>query len=161
MIEQGTTAPGFELLGTSGDEIRNYRLSDQLETGPVVLAFYPQDFSPVCTKELCTLHEGDYFTLVPGVDVFGISTDGIYSHQEFASQHGLSFPLLSDGDGVVADRYGVRYSDQHERFGARVVKRSLFLIDEDQRVQYSWKTDDADAMPDLTAAKQRLDEVTS
>jgi peroxiredoxin len=161
MLERGADAPDFELLGTDGGEIREYSLSDHLDAGPTVLAFYPQDFSPVCTEELCTLHEGDYFSFVPGVDIFGVSTDGVYSHREFAGKHGIGFPLLSDGDGVVAERYDARYDQPHERFRSRVVKRSLYLVDEDATVRYAWQSDDVETMPDLLAAKARLDELTA
>jgi peroxiredoxin len=161
MLERGDEAPDFELMGADGDEIRTFRLSDHLDTGPVVLAFYPQDFSPVCTEELCTLHEGDYFAFVPGVDVFGISTDGVYSHREFVDRHDLGFPLLADTDGEVSKAYGVRYAEPHDRFGARVTKRSLFVVDGDGVVRYAWVTDDVTEQPDLLDAKGRLDEITA
>jgi peroxiredoxin len=161
MLSQGDEAPDFELLGTDGDGIEEHRLTDHLGDGPVVLAFYPQDFSPVCTEELCTLHEGDYFSFVPGVDIFGISTDGVYSHREFVTRHDIGFPLLSDGDGHVAEAYGARYAEPHEAFGARVTKRSLFIVDEDQRIQYAWRTDDVHEQPDLIEARGRLDEITA
>jgi peroxiredoxin len=161
MLARGDEAPSFTLTGTDGDEIREYSLADHLDTGPVVLAFYPQDFSPACTEELCTLHEGDYFSFVPGVDVFGISTDGVYSHREFVEKHGIGFPLLSDGDGVVAERYDARYETPHEELGARVVKRSLYLVDAEGTIQYAWQTDDVREIPDLLDAKARLDEITA
>lgn len=66
MVDTGDQAPDFELMGADGDDIRTYTLEQAVDDGPVVLAFYPQDFSPVCTEELCTLHEGDYFSFVPG-----------------------------------------------------------------------------------------------
>lgn len=160
MLTVGDPAPDFELMGTNGDEMKTYQLSESLSDGPVVLAFYPQDFSPVCTEELCTLHEGDYFSFVPGVDIFGISIDGIYSHQEFVNQHDLSFPLLAD-DGDIAEAYDVRYDEPHERFGTRVTKRSLFIVDADRTIQYAWRTDDVEEQPDLLAAKSRLDEVVA
>jgi peroxiredoxin len=161
MIPVGSEAPDFALTGTDGESIGEYRLSNHLAEGPVVLAFYPQDFSPVCTEELCTLHEGDFFSFVPGVDIFGISTDGVYSHREFVRQHDLGFPLLSDGEGSTAESYGVRYAEPHERFGARVTKRSLFVVDTDRRVQYAWATDDVREQPDLRGAKERLDELVA
>jgi peroxiredoxin len=161
MLERGDDAPEFELLGTAGADIGEYRLADYLDSGPVVLAFYPQDFSPVCTEELCTLHEGDYFSFVPGVDVFGVSTDGVYSHRAFVEQHGIGFPLLSDGDGLVAERYDARYDEPHERFRSRVVKRSLYLVDEDATIRYAWQSDDVETMPDLLEAKARLDEIVA
>jgi peroxiredoxin len=162
MLEPGDEAPDFELMGSDGDEPTPYRLSDHLDDGPVVLAFYPLDFSPTCTEELCTLHEGDYFEFVPGVDLFGLSTDGVYSHREFAQKHGFTFPLLSDHDGDVADAYGVRYEDGLEYGGenvGKVTRRSLFIVDTDMSVQYAWSADDPEVLPDLMDAKNRLDEL--
>jgi peroxiredoxin len=161
MVSEGDHAPDFELLGTDGEEITEYKLTDHLEDGPVVLAFYPQDFSPVCTEELCTLHEGDFFAFAPGVDIFGISNDGIYSHREFIDKHGLGFPLLSDSETAVADAYGARYDEPVVEMGNSMTKRSLFMIDEEQTVRYAWITDDVREQPDLLEAKNRLDEVVA
>ena len=162
MLEPGEEAPDFELSGSAGGEPRTYRLSDHLDDGPVVLAFYPQDFSPVCTEELCTLHEGDFFQFVPGVDLFGISTDGVFSHKEFANKHGFDFPLLSDHDGETAEAYGIRYETAFSHEGTdwgQVVKRSLFVVDGDGLVRYAWSTEDPEALPDLLEAKAALDEI--
>jgi peroxiredoxin len=162
MLQSGDRAPEFELTGSAGDEPRTYRLSDHLDDGPVVLAFYPQDFSPVCTEELCTLHEGDYFQFVPGVDLFGISTDGVYSHKEFADKHGFDFPLLADTDGEVAEAFGVRYDErvsyENVELG-RVTKRSLFIVDTDRTIRYAWVAEDPGTLPDLLVAKRRLDDL--
>lgn len=162
MLQPGDEAPDFELSGSSGGDPETYRLSDHLDDGPVVLAFYPQDFSPVCTEELCTLHEGDFFQFVPGVDLFGISTDGVYSHKEFANKHGFDFPLLSDHDGDVASAFGVRYEDGLQFDGAdvgRVTKRSLFVVDTDRTVRYAWCADDPTKLPDLLETKDALDDI--
>jgi peroxiredoxin len=161
MVAEGDQAPGFELLGTDGEEITEYRLAEYLTDGPVVLAFYPQDFSPVCTEELCTLHEGDFFAFAPGVDIFGISNDGVYSHKEFIGKHGLGFPLLSDTDTTVAEAYGTKYDEPLPEMGNSVTKRSLFIIDQQQAVRYAWVTDDAHEQPDLLEATSRLDEVVA
>jgi peroxiredoxin len=159
VIQQGDPAPEFTLSGTDGNDIAEYSLSEHLETGPVVLAFYPQDFSPACTEELCTLHEGDYFEFVPGVDILGLSTDGVYSHREFIQAHGLGFPLLSDGEATAAADYGVKYDQPREEYAGSVTKRSLFIVDGDGVVQHAWSTDDPFEQPDLLAAKARLDEI--
>jgi len=162
MLQPGEEAPDFELLGSEGDDPRTYKLSEHLEDGPVVLAFYPQDFSPACTEELCTLHEGDFFEFVPGVDLFGISTDGVYSHKEFAEKHGFGFPLLSDPEGEVAQAYDVRYEENLIFQGAdmgRLTKRSLFVVDKSRTVRYAWSSEDPETLPDLLEAKAALDEI--
>jgi peroxiredoxin len=162
MLQSGDAAPDFELSGSSGGDPETYRLFDHLDDGPAVLAFYPQDFSPVCTEELCTLHEGDFFEFVPGVDLFGISTDGVYSHREFADKHGFGFPLLSDPEAEVVEAYGVRYEDGLTFEGTdmgRVTKRSLFVVDTDQVVRYAWSAEDPTTLPDLLDAKAALDDI--
>jgi peroxiredoxin len=162
MLQPGDDAPDFELIGSAGDDPTPYRLSDHLGDGPVVLAFYPQDFSPTCTEELCTLHEGDFFEFVPGVDLFGVSTDGVYSHKEFAAKHGFNFPLLSDPEGEVAEAYDVRYEESLTFEGAdvgRLTRRALFVVDTDQTVRYAWAADDPETLPDLLDAKAALDEI--
>lgn len=160
-LEPADSAPDFELIGSDGDELQQYRLTEYIDDGPVVLAFYPADFSPVCTEELCALHEGDYFTFVPDVDLFGISPDGVYSHQAFIDEHGFGFPLLSDGDKDVADAYGVLTEQPHEQHNTYVIKRSLFIVDTDRTVRYAWVTDDPHVQPDLLEAKRRLDEIAA
>jgi peroxiredoxin len=163
MLQNGDEAPDFALSGSNGGPPTTYRLSDHLDDGPVVLAFYPQDFSPVCTEELCTLHEGDFLEFVPGVDLFGISTDGVYSHKEFAAKHGFGFPLLSDTQGDIAEAYDIRYDEAVSYEGAdlgRVVKRSMFVIDTDRTIRYAWSVEDPEILPDLLEAKAALDELT-
>ncbi|MFB6157116.1 MAG: redoxin domain-containing protein [Haloferacaceae archaeon] len=158
MLNEGRTAPDFELPGTDGGPPRRYRLAEHLGDGPVVLTFYPGDFAPVCTRALCELHENDLFDLVPGTDVFGVSGDGVFSHREFARQHGFGFPLLSDATGDVADRYDVRYDEPHDEYGC-TTKRAVFLIDRSRTVRYAWATDDPRVNADLRVAKARLADI--
>jgi len=101
MLQVGDGAPGFELPGTDGSDIETYRLSDYARDGAVVLAFYPFDFSPVCTREPCEFRDPEWFTVEPGVDVFGISTDSAYAHRAFVERHDLTFRLPSDANGTV------------------------------------------------------------
>ncbi|WP_435063292.1 redoxin domain-containing protein, partial [Halobaculum sp. EA56] len=71
MTETGEPVGNFALPGTEGDGIRRYRLSDYTDTGAVVLAFYPFDFSPVCTDVLCRFRDAEFLSLTEDVDVFG------------------------------------------------------------------------------------------
>lgn len=143
----GKPAPGFSLPGTDGDEIRKYELEEFTESGVVILLFYPFDFSPVCTAELCEFRDAEFLEFTPNVDVFGVSTDSVYAHREFISQFNLPFPLLSDNGGTVSDRYGLRYDfyEQHES----VSKRALIVIDDSDTIVYSWTADDATKEFDL------------
>ena len=107
-------------MGSSAEGVDTYVLSGQ-RGRPLVLAFYPADRSVVCTRQLCS-YQSDLSALTDlGASVWGISPQGIASHESFAAEHGLTFPLLADTDRAVARRYGVD--------GLLAVKRSVFVID--------------------------------
>lgn len=82
-------------------------LRDLLGERPVVLFFYPKDYTPGCTKEVCAFR--DRFDLFEELDVevIGISSDSVESHRDFAEKHSLPFTLLSDEGGRVRKLYGV------------------------------------------------------
>src|SRR3954451_9389045 len=127
----GAPAPDFTLPGISpSDGERDFSLS--AERGrPVVLAFYPGDETPVCTKQLCS-YQSDFDTLTGlGLDaqLWGISSQGIGSHQQFQSHRGLTFPLLADVDNEVFSAYGL---------GSGLTRRrAVFVVDADGRIAWS------------------------
>ena len=102
-LKIGDVAPDFDLAGTGG---RRYRLSAD-RGGPVVLVFYPADHTPVCTTQLTT-YTADLaaFTDV-GARLLAISPQDVASHEGFAAEHRLGFPLLADTDKAVGQAYGV------------------------------------------------------
>ena len=124
-IGVGDTAPDFTLLGTGGV---SYALSD-LRGAPVVLAFYPGDNTPVCTKQLDS-YQGDLagFEAV-GAKMFGISPQSVESHDEFSCKRGYKFPLLADVDKKVGEAYGVLGP-------LGFYRRSVFVIDAHGVVRY-------------------------
>lgn len=159
MISIGETAPTFEIPGTDGNQIEPYRLSDYTEDGAVVLVFYPFDFSPVCTEELCTLRDAEWLTVTENVDIFGISRDSCYAHKRFIQENTLPFPLLSDIQGVVISDYGVVYDElEHHR---EVPKRALITIDDTQTVRYTWTTESAYDAPTPDELHQTVTTLTS
>lgn len=97
-------APDFQLTGTSGEVVS----LSQFRGRPVVLFFYPKDFTPGCTKEACRFRDAYTAFQEEGAEVIGISSDSEESHQHFAKRLHLSFPLLSDPDGAVRKLYGVK-----------------------------------------------------
>jgi peroxiredoxin len=119
-LRVGDQAPDFELEGTGS---RTYRLSDYRDGG-VILAFYPGDFTPTCTRQFCSYRDdGDRIEAL-GVPMLGISPQSVDSHERFTKQHGLTVPLLSDPDKRIARSYGV--------IGPMgLVRRSIFLVDGD------------------------------
>ena len=117
-------APEFELPGTGG---RTYRLSDY-RGGKVVLAFYPGDFTAVCTKQFCSYRdEGGRLDKI-GADVLGISPQSVDSHERFTEEKRLNVPLLADEDKAVAKAYGVA--------AGPLIRRSIFVVDEEGRIGY-------------------------
>ncbi len=125
----------------------------------MLVLFYPFDFSPACTQELCSVRDAEWFTLVDDLHVWGISTDSTYAHEQFAAAYQFQFPLLSDTDGSVASAFGVLYDEWEEH--KHVPKRAVFLVDSDQTIRYAWATDDAYDEPELSAIKRALDELGS
>ena len=124
-LSLGAAAPPFELEGTGG---KTYKLSDYKGTG-VILAFYPGDFTPVCTKQFCSYRDdGDRIEAL-GVPMLGISPQSVESHEKFAEKHGLTVPLLSDPKKSVARAYGVLGP-------GGLLRRSVFLVDGDGAVRY-------------------------
>lgn len=141
-------APDFTLPGTRGDlEFERFELSKYTEEGATILVFYPFDFSPVCTTELCNFRDAEWLTLTPDVDVFGISRDGCYAHARFIDEYNLNYPLLSDVEGTVTEAYGVGYEEWELHPG--VPKRSVFIIDSSDMIRYSWITEDAYENPSV------------
>jgi peroxiredoxin Q/BCP len=124
-VEIGETAPDFELPGAEG---RMYRLADY-EGRTVILAFYPGDFTPVCTRQFCSYRDGQDHLDELGVDVLGISPQNLESHQRFTTKYGLTVPLLADEDRSVIRRYGVLAP-------GGLVRRSIFIIDPEGIVRF-------------------------
>lgn len=152
MIDEGDHVPDFELPGTAGDGITTYRLSEFTADGPALLSFYSFDFSPTCEDQLCGLRDTEWFALTDGMSVTAVSGDGPFSHRRFAAELDIDFPLLADTDGGLADRFGVLI-DEFE--GCRnVPRRSAFIIDDAQTVQFAWRADDCAAEPDLEAIRE-------
>lgn len=139
MVGLGETAPDFTLVGTGGDTVSEFTLSEFAEGSPTVLVFYIYDYSPVCTAQMCEVNDAEFLTFDPGVRVLGISTDGPYSHQQFMSDNNLSYPLLTDGEKRVYERY-----DMVERAesGVNEPKRGVVLLDGDRTVRYRWEAAD-------------------
>jgi len=160
MLEGGSDAPDFVLPGVQlghSTDIKSFSLSGALKDGPVLLNFYLFDFNPACRQHMCDLHDLSWFNLDSDITVFGISTDGSFSHREFAQQEGLEYPLLSDTDGSVAESYGAL----HEEFRGhrRIARRSVFVVDRDGTIQYSWVSGEPADQPEWDDIKAAVDTV--
>ena len=130
--ETGQQAPDFTLPGVqlteSGVQHSSYSLSADLGH-PVVLAFYPGDDTSVCTRQMCSYSSGlEQFTGLRAT-VWGISPQGLESHEAFARKHGLRLPLLADPEREVVRGYGIG-------LGGSSLRRSVFVIDAEGIVRY-------------------------
>jgi thioredoxin-dependent peroxiredoxin len=127
-VAKGDVVEDFELPDETGTP---RRLSDFLATGPVVLFFYPAAMTAGCTAESCHFRDlAREFAEVGAVRV-GISRDSVSKQQEFADKYEFGYPLLSDPDGEIARRFGVRRA---VALGPLVTKRMTFVIGTDRRV---------------------------
>jgi peroxiredoxin Q/BCP len=127
-IREGSLAPEFRLQDQDGHWVR---LSELLAGGPVLLAFYHEDFTPACTRQLCSYQSHlDQFRGL-GVRVVGISSDPVDRHRKFRADHGLEFTLLTDPGREAAKAYGVNTLGL-----LRGIGRGLFLVGRDGTVLY-------------------------
>ncbi|MFB0614488.1 peroxiredoxin [Streptomyces sp. AGS-58] len=122
----GDRAEDFALPDETGT-VR--RLSELLAGGPVVLFFYPAALTPGCTAEACHFRDLAAEFAAVGARAVGISGDGVDEQREFTGRHRLGMPLLSDTDGTVRERFGVRRG-----FSLAPTKRVTFVIDADRTV---------------------------
>ncbi|HVA55541.1 MAG TPA: peroxiredoxin [Gammaproteobacteria bacterium] len=125
MLKIGDHAPDFELPDQDG---RLLRLSTLLKRGPLLLYFYPADFTPVCTREACAFRDLQPMLAAAGTAVVGISPQDSASHARFREKHGLNFALLADPGKMVIRAYGC---DGLLGFG---VKRVSYRIGQDGRI---------------------------
>ncbi len=121
----GDRAPEFVLPGTDG---KTYRL-EEFEGFPVVLAFYPSDFSPVCTMQLRAYSSAIEDFRSYGAVMLGLSPQDVESHTSFKERLGIPFPLLADTESEVAKRYGVIGP-------VGFYRRSVFVLDREHKISY-------------------------
>ena len=129
-LPAGTAAPGFSLPSTPDQKVSLAELRGR----PVILAFYPADWSPVCGDQMAL-----YNQILPefrrgGAQLIGISVDGVWCHAAFAQQRNLHFPLLADFEpkGAVARSYGVYRGEEG------ISERALFVIDAQGVIRWSF-----------------------
>ncbi|MEY9964360.1 peroxiredoxin Q/BCP [Streptacidiphilus sp. MAP12-16] len=130
--EVGSPAPDFTLPSVhlvDGEAVRGERTLSEERGHPVVLAFYPGDDTAVCTKQLCSYSSDmEAFTDL-GATVWGISPQGLDSHESFARKHGLRMPLIADTERTAVAAYGIGLGG--------MLRRAVFVIDAEGIVR--WK----------------------
>jgi len=126
MLKVGARAPEFTL---PDDEGQNVALSTLLRDGPLILYFYPADFTPGCTREACSIRDLHTEIRKVGLSVAGISPQGTESHRAFREKYKLPFRLLSD-----ADKFVIRMYDVLGPLGFGV-RRATYLIDQGRYIR--------------------------
>jgi len=133
-LAPGDKAPAFTLADQDGKKVSLRDFAGQ----PVVVYFYPADDTPGCTKEACQFNDNLRAFSRTGAAVLGISPDGAEKHAAFRKKYGLRFPLLSDTDHAVMQRYGAW--GEKTLYGKKSVGviRSTFLVGGDGKVRRAW-----------------------
>lgn len=141
-VDVGSKAPDF----TVPNQDREPVTLSALRGRPVVLAFFPAAFSGTCSKELCTFRDALAQFNQVNAQVLGISTDTFFALKAFQDHQKLAFPLLSDYNKDVIQKYGVVNPDM---IGLKnIAKRAVFVLDKDGVVRYREVLDDARNEPD-------------
>ncbi len=150
-INVGQMAPEFSLYNTDKKEVK---LSD-FKGKKVIIHFFPQAFTGVCTTQLCTMRDNlSYYTNLNAV-VLGISVDSVFTLGKFKEQENYNFDLLSDFNKETARAYGSIYEDWI--LGMKgVAKRSAFVIDEEGKVVYAEVLESAGDLPDFNKIQEAV-----
>ena len=153
-IQLGQAAPDFTLFDSDKNPVQ---LSAQLGHN-VLLLFFPQSFTGVCTKELCSVRDNMALYNQANAKVFGISVDSVFTLGKFKEEQQLNFPLLSDFNKKVSELYDSIYHDWILDMKG-VSKRSAFVIDRKGIVQYAEVLESAGDVPDFEKINAKLSEL--
>ncbi len=135
MLNEGDVAPDFELPRDGGKTVT----LSQFEGGPVVLYFYPKDDTSGCTQQAIGFSERIAAFQKAGVEVIGVSPDGVKSHDKFRDKHDLQVILLADEEKSAIDAYGVWAEKKMYGRSYMGVDRTTFLIGQDGRIKRIWR----------------------
>lgn len=134
-LDIGSKAPDFTLPTNGGGKIKLSALKGQ----PVVVYFYPKDDTSGCTAEACSFTENIVAFNKIKATIIGISKDSVASHDKFVEKYGLKFPLASDEDGKVCEKYGTWV--EKSMYGRKYmgIDRSTFVIDANGKIAAMWR----------------------
>ena len=130
----GDNAPEIALPDDQGNQVNLSDFKDQ----NVIVYFYPKDDTPGCTTEACSLKDNLHNLDKLDAKVLGISKDSVAKHAKFKNKYGLKFPLLSDEEGDICERYGTW--GEKSMYGKTYmgITRATFLIDKTGKIAYIW-----------------------
>jgi peroxiredoxin len=150
-IEIGSKAPAFTLFDSDKKKVS---LSD-FAGHNVLLLFFPQAFTGVCTKELCSVRDNMASYAQMNAIILGISVDSVFTLAKFKEEQGLNFHLLSDFNKEISTLYGSLY-DSFVFDMKGVSKRSAFVVDSEGIIQYAEVLDNAGEIPSFEAIQSTL-----
>ncbi len=150
-LQPGQPAPDFSLFDSEKNKVT---LSD-LKGNNVLLLFFPQAFTGVCTKELCSIRDNIGRYQHEKAKVLGISVDSVFTLAKFKEEQQYNFPLLSDFNKEVSGKYDTLYQDWILDMKG-VSKRSAFIIDKDGVIQYAEVLESAGDLPNFEAIHEVL-----
>lgn len=154
MLKVGDQVPAFSLMDTGRKEFTNADI-----TGKTTLfLFFPAAFTSTCTTELCAVRDDISRYNKMEAQVFGVSTDALFSLKKFKEEQALNFELLSDFNKEVSRAFGSLYEEF--KFNMRgVSKRSAILVDASGIVQYVEVLENASEIPDFNLIHRKLEEL--
>jgi peroxiredoxin len=149
MLDIGSDAPDFTLPNTKREAVTLSGLRGK----NVVLAFYPAAFTGVCEKELCSFRDALAAFNDLDATVLGISVDAPFSNGAFADRNSINFPILSDYTRAAVSAYGVAHDDFAGMAGYTAAKRSVFVVDKQGKLRWSWIADNPGQEPNYEAVQ--------
>lgn len=150
-LQKGQHAPDFSLFNTEKNKVS---LSD-FKGKNLVILFFPQAFTGVCTTELCSVRDNLNVYTSLNADVVGISVDSIFTLAKFKEEQSYNFPLLSDFNKTISQAYGAFY-DEFVFDMKGVSRRAAFVVDKSGVVQYAEVLESAGDLPNFDAIKETL-----
>ncbi len=152
-ITVGQKAPDFSLHQSMNDKIS---LSDFTGSKNVLILFFPQAFTGICTKELCGVRDDIARYSNANAQVIGISVDSVFTLAKFTEEQQYNFPLLSDFNKDVSTSYGAIYDSFTGMNMKGVSKRAAFIVDKQGIIQYAEVLESAGDVPNFTAINEVL-----
>jgi len=153
MAQIGDKAPDFNLPNHKRERVS----LESLRGKTVVLAFFPAAFTGVCEKEMCSFRDSLTALNDLNATVLGVSVDAPFSNAAFAERNQLNFPLLSDYNREAVKAYGVAHDDFAGMPGYTAAKRSVFVIDPNGTLQYTWVGPNPGVEPNYDEVKRAVE----
>ncbi len=155
-IQIGQQAPEFSLFSSSKEKIN---LSDFKNSKNVLLLFFPQAFTGVCTKELCGVRDDIAKYSNAAAQVLAVSVDSIFTLAKFKEEQQYNFPLLSDFNKEISAAYHAIYESFTDMNMKGVSKRAAFIIDKEGIIRYAEVLESAGDVPNFTAINEMLSQL--